>query len=58
MTFKELQPQLLALTLEEKSQVIQILVQSLSNTWQGIEKILESWVGMLAFVKLAYSYGC
>jgi hypothetical protein len=38
MTLKELQPQLLALTLEEKSQAIQILVQSLSNIWQGLEK--------------------
>lgn len=38
MTLKELQPQLLALSLEEKSQAIQILVQSLSDTWQGIEK--------------------
>ncbi len=38
MTLKELQPQLLALTPEEKSQAIQLLVQSLSNTWQGIEK--------------------
>jgi uncharacterized protein (DUF433 family) len=38
MTLKELQPQLLELTPEEKSQAIQILVQSLSNTWQGIEK--------------------
>jgi uncharacterized protein (DUF433 family) len=38
MTLKELQTQLLSLTAEEKSQAIQILVQSLSNTWQGIEK--------------------
>jgi uncharacterized protein (DUF433 family) len=38
MTLKEMQPQLLALTPEEKSQAIQLLVQSLSNTWQGIEK--------------------
>ena len=41
MTLKELQPQLLSLTPEEKSQAIQILVQSLSNTWQGIEKNLR-----------------
>jgi len=33
-----MQPQLLALTPEEKSQAIQLLVQSLSNSWQGIEK--------------------
>jgi len=31
MTLKELQPQLLSLTPEEKSQAIQILVQSLSK---------------------------
>jgi len=37
MTLKEMQPQLLALTPEEKSQAIQLLVQSLSKTWQGIE---------------------
>lgn len=38
MTLKDMQRQLLALTPEEKSQVIQLLVQSLSNSWQGIEK--------------------
>ncbi|WP_449418582.1 DUF433 domain-containing protein [Phormidium nigroviride] len=38
MTLKELQPQLLALTPDEKAQAIQILAQSLSNSWQGIEK--------------------
>ena len=38
MTLKELEKQLLALTPGEKTQVIQLLVQSLSNTWQGIEK--------------------
>jgi len=38
MTLKELQPQLLALTPDEKARAIQILAQSLSNTWQGIEK--------------------
>lgn len=38
MTLKELQPQLLALTPDEKAQAIQILAQSLSKTWQGIEK--------------------
>jgi len=38
MTLREMQPQLLALTPEEKSQAIQLLVQSLSNSWQGIEK--------------------
>ncbi|MGE5656992.1 MAG: DUF433 domain-containing protein, partial [Actinomycetota bacterium] len=34
----ELEKQLLALTPAEKTQAIQLLVQSLSNTWQGIEK--------------------
>jgi uncharacterized protein (DUF433 family) len=38
MTLKELQSQLLSLTPEEKSQAIQLLVQSLSNSWLGIEK--------------------
>ena len=37
MTLKELEKQLLALTPGEKTQAIQLLVQSLSNTWQGIE---------------------
>ena len=38
MTLKELQPQLLALTPEEKAQAIQFLAQSLSNFWFGIQK--------------------
>ena len=38
MSLKELEPKLLALTLEEKAQAIQILAQSLSNSWKGIEK--------------------
>ncbi|NJL90346.1 MAG: DUF433 domain-containing protein [Coleofasciculaceae cyanobacterium SM2_1_6] len=38
MTLKELQSQLLALTPEEKSQAIQLLVHSLNNSWLGIEK--------------------
>ncbi|MFB2980678.1 DUF433 domain-containing protein [Microseira sp. BLCC-F43] len=38
MTLKELEKQLLALTPAEKAQAVQLLVQSLSNTWQGIEK--------------------
>jgi uncharacterized protein (DUF433 family) len=38
MTLKELEKQLLALTPSEKTQAIQLLAQSLSNTWQGIEK--------------------
>ncbi|MEG3904186.1 DUF433 domain-containing protein [Microcoleus sp. B4-C5] len=37
MTLKELEKQLLALTPSEKTQAIQLLAQSLSNTWQGIE---------------------
>jgi uncharacterized protein (DUF433 family) len=41
MTLKEMQPQLLALTPEEKSQAIQLLIQSLNNPWQGIEKNLK-----------------
>jgi uncharacterized protein (DUF433 family) len=35
---KELEKKLLTLTPDEKIQVIQLLVQSLSNTWQGMEK--------------------
>ena len=38
MTLKELEKKLLALTPGEKTKVIKLLVQSLSNTWQGIEK--------------------
>lgn len=38
MTLQELQPKLLALSPAEKAQAIQILAQSLSNTWQGIKK--------------------
>lgn len=38
MTLKELQPQLLALSPAEKAQAIQLLAESLSNTWKGIEK--------------------
>ncbi|MGL5808037.1 MAG: DUF433 domain-containing protein [Xenococcaceae cyanobacterium] len=38
MKLKDLQAHLLALTPAEKAQVLQLLVQSLSNTWQGIEK--------------------
>ena len=38
MTLKELEKKLLALTPSEKNQAIQLLAQSLSNTWQGIEK--------------------
>lgn len=38
MTLKKLEPKLLALTPAEKAQAIQLLAQSLSNTWQGIEK--------------------
>lgn len=38
MTVKELEIQLLALTPAEKAAVIQLLTQSLANTWQGISK--------------------
>ncbi len=38
MTLKELQPQLLALSPEEKTQAIQLLAQSLTNFWSGIQK--------------------
>ena len=38
MTLKELQPQLLALTPEEKAQAIELLTQSLRKFWSGIQK--------------------
>jgi len=38
MTLEELQPQLLALSLEEKALAIQILAASLGQGWVGIEK--------------------
>ncbi|NEQ73803.1 MAG: DUF433 domain-containing protein [Okeania sp. SIO2C9] len=38
MKLKDLEPQLLALTPAEKFQAIQLLTQSLANTWSGIEK--------------------
>lgn len=38
MTFTELKSQLLSLTPAEKAEVIQLLSQSLANTWEGIEK--------------------
>jgi uncharacterized protein (DUF433 family) len=38
MTLQELEAQLLSLTPAEKAQAIQILAQSLANTWQGISK--------------------
>jgi uncharacterized protein (DUF433 family) len=39
MTLQSLEPELLALTPNEKAQAIQILAQSLGNSWRGIEKI-------------------
>ncbi|MBD2258494.1 DUF433 domain-containing protein [Pseudanabaena sp. FACHB-2040] len=38
MTLQDLQPYLLALSPAEKAQAVQLLVQSLSGTWTGIEK--------------------
>ena len=38
ITLKELQPQLLALTPEEKAQAIELLAQSLRKFWSGIQK--------------------
>jgi uncharacterized protein (DUF433 family) len=38
MMLERLEPQLLALTPNEKAQAIQILAQSLGNSWRGIEK--------------------
>jgi len=57
MTLKELEPQLLALNPAEKAQAIQLLVQSLSNAWQGIEKTPGVWAVMLVSPKLASPFG-
>jgi uncharacterized protein (DUF433 family) len=38
MTIQNLEPQLLALTANEKAQAMQILAQSLDTSWRGIEK--------------------
>jgi hypothetical protein len=38
MNLDQLQTELLALSPQEKAQVIQLLVSSLSDTWVGIEK--------------------
>jgi uncharacterized protein (DUF433 family) len=38
MTLQKLEPELLALTPNEKAQAIQILARSLGNPWRGIEK--------------------
>jgi uncharacterized protein (DUF433 family) len=38
MTLKELEPQILALSPTEKSQAIQLILNSLLNNWSGIEK--------------------
>jgi uncharacterized protein (DUF433 family) len=38
MTLTELKAQLLSLTPAQKAEIIQLLSQSLANTWQGINK--------------------
>ncbi|MEM1255462.1 MAG: DUF433 domain-containing protein [Cyanobacteria bacterium P01_H01_bin.21] len=38
MTLQQLQPQLLALSAEEKAQAINLLVASLTDSWPGIKK--------------------
>ncbi|MGB3296514.1 MAG: DUF433 domain-containing protein [Phormidesmis sp.] len=40
MVFSNLESQLLALSTTEKAQVIQLLLQSISDRWAGIEKTL------------------
>ncbi|GAP99695.1 DUF433 domain-containing protein [Leptolyngbya sp. NIES-2104] len=40
MSLQDLQTQLLALSPAEKTQAIQLLIESLSDTWTGIEKTL------------------
>ena len=39
MTLEELRTHLLALTPAEKTEIVHLLVQSLGNTWPGIEKM-------------------
>ncbi|MEB3273876.1 MAG: DUF433 domain-containing protein [Prochlorothrix sp.] len=38
MSLRDLEPQLLTLSLPEKAQAIQLLLKSLDRTWAGIEK--------------------
>jgi uncharacterized protein (DUF433 family) len=38
MSLQDLQPHLLALSPTEKAQAIELLIQSLSNAWTGIDK--------------------
>ncbi len=38
MIAKELQQQILALSVSEKAEIIQLLIQNLSNSWTGIDK--------------------
>ena len=45
MTLKDLEPQLLALSPTEKSQAIQLILNSLLNSWHGIEKTLNECGG-------------
>ena len=41
MTLKDPEPQLLALSPTEKSQALQLILNSLLNSWHGIEKTLN-----------------
>lgn len=41
MTFYELESQLLSLSSTDKLRVIQLLKQSLANTWKGIERTAD-----------------
>ncbi len=38
MTLQEFKSQLLQLSPAEQSQIVQLLIQNLTNSWQGIEK--------------------
>ena len=57
MTLKELEPQLLALSDDEKAQVVQLLTQGKITPWRGIEKRLMSVAGVLALLELASPFG-
>ena len=38
MTFQQIQPQLLALSPDEKAQAINLLIASLTDRWPGVQK--------------------
>ncbi|WP_263970526.1 hypothetical protein [Leptolyngbya sp. KIOST-1] len=57
MTLQELQAHLLALTPAEKAEAVQLLVQSLSNTWPASKKHLALSAAMPALPVPAFPFG-